>query len=767
MQRKFLAALVAVLLIGLVASPAAARSIISMPPVIPRPAGPPEIRLESVQVQADVDQGVARVRVDQRFVNHAGAPAEGTYLFPLPPGASVSSFQMFVDGQAFAGEVLDADKAREVYEGIVRRNRDPALLQSIGQGLLQARIFPVPPGGERQIRVEYSQVLPREAGLWEFAMPLGSQAVPKAAITVNLAKAGPTVYSPTHEVSVLHTADGSARVSYEGSGARGDFRLLFGKASTDMAVTLLSYRATPEDGYFLLLAAPPSTSQVEVVSKDVLLVLDLSGSMAGPKFDQAKGAAVQILGALSPDDRFAVIGFHSDTTSYAPGLRSAAEASEAMAWVESLRLGGSTNIDAAMALAQRLAGSETGRPQVIIMLTDGQPTVGEQDPDRIVASVRSRSTASQRIFTFGVGFDVNTKLLDAMAQENRGRSDYTKPGENVENAVAGLWRKVGQPVLSDLQLQWQGVQAEEVYPHPMPDLYLGSQLMVLGRYRRGGEATLTISGKVNGEPRSFTFDGLGFSDQSTQHDYIPRIWANRKVGYLLGEIRLHGANKEAVDEVVTLAQRFGIVTPYTSFFVNEPTGPSVGGVPVPTPAPGGYGSRNTDGQAAQKVEAARAAAPSSGSVAVEASKQLNQIRDAQSLAQTQPQGAAADQVRTAGDKTFLLQRGVWVDTAYTGGALTYLNLGSDRYLEAVRTHADLARYFAVGTPLIVSLGTWSFGVDIPGNEESPASVQPPLPPAPRSRRGGPPVLWLGLAGGLTTVGAALWASRRVRSGSRS
>lgn len=756
MKLRLFSFLWAVLLISLTAAPASARSL------PPRPGLPPEIGLRSLQVEAEVDRNVARVRFEQVFVNQGARPAEGTYLFPLPKGAGVESFQMYVDGQAFSGEVLDAGKARGIYESIVRQNRDPALLQYLGQGLLQARIFPVPPGAERRIRIEYSQVLPGEGGLTELSLPLGADPIPDLAVTVTLRQPGATIYSPTHDVAVTREG-GTGRVSFEGKDARGDLRLFLGGETGDLGVNLLTYKPAGEDGYFLLVANPPADGRAEVIAKDVILVVDLSGSMQGEKFEQAKAAALQVLGALGADDRFAVIGFHSDVTAYADGLRPAAEAGRAMDWVRGLRIGGSTNISGAIERAQLVAGRPDGRPQAILLITDGQPTVGEQDPDRIVQGVQARTSGSQRIFTFGVGYDVNTRLLDAMAQENRGRSEYVRPGENLESAVSGLWRRVGQPVLSDVRLEWQGVTVSDLYPRPVPDLYLGSQLVLLGRYRGDGAGRLTVRGRVNGADRSYSFSDLRFATSvAPDRDYIPRLWANRKVAWLLGEVRPNGSHQEVLSEIVSLAQRYGIVTPYTSFFINEPNQGPVTAIPQPAQlAPGAAASR-----APAKVEQAMKAAPQTGAAAVETAAQIGNLREAKSLSSAQPQGAAAGQVRSAGAKTFLLRQGIWVDSVYGGGTLTHLKLGSDKYLELVRRRPDLAKYLAVGTPLVVVDGSINLAVDYPGADEGtePLPAQAAAPPASPPGKGAT-ALWLSL-GMLAAICGAAFRQMRGRAPNR-
>ena len=318
----------------------------------------------------------------------------------------------------------------------------------------------------------------------EFHLPIGQDAVDAdIAVTVDWRSDRPLqmIYSPSHQVAITRSGDYRAAVSYEGKGTT-DFRLYAGGAAGDVDVSLLTYKATSEDGYFLLIASPKLESDARPVAKDVILVLDLSGSMSGEKFEQAKAAARFVLQSLGAEDRFGIVGFHSTTVSYADQLAPATEKQAGIDYVDRMQLGGATNIGEAMSVSQRMAGAvPDGRPQVILLLTDGQPTAGMQDPDKIVAAVKGQATSSQRIFTYGVGYDVHTVLLDAMAQDNRGISQYVKPGDNLEEAVASFWRKAGQPVLTDLTIDWGGIKVEEIYPNPMPDLYLGGS-------NRGGRA---------------------------------------------------------------------------------------------------------------------------------------------------------------------------------------------------------------------------------------------------------------------------------------
>lgn len=788
----------------LAAAPVLAHGIIipepPAPPLPPERPGPATLSLERLQVDATVEGSIATVRVEQRFVNRGSTNAEGTYLFPLPQGATIRSFKMYIDNEPLGGELLSAEEARRIYEGIVARNRDPALLQYVGSGLISAQVFPVPPGEERTIALEYTQVVPQEGRLKELVLPAGG--APEVVVQLRLESRSPltSLYSPTHTVAIHRDGPRRATVSYEGNGSQGpqELRLYFGGesgGSGELSADLLTYALPGEPGYFLLLVSPPlAVPAGEVQAKDVILVLDTSGSMEGQKLIQARDALQFVLERLGAADRFGLIAFHSEVRLYRQELLPAAEAAAAVGWVQQLGAGGSTNISGALEKAQQLAAAEQqpGRPQYIIFLTDGLPTIGLREPGQILGLVREGAAPNQRIFTFGVGYDVNTLLLDGLARENRGISTYVQPGEDLEEKVSSFYRKVASPVLSDLTVAVDGVQVEDLYPRPLGDLFAGSQLVVAGRYPGSGPATLTLRGTLNGKVREYRFDDLTFPAQSTGRDFVPRLWAGRKIAYLLQEIRLHGESREVVDEVVALSQRYGILTPYTAFLIQEPD------LMTSTDAAG------------EAVRAAATSAPQSGAGAVEAAKSVGDLYLADSLQDQQaaqapamvaPSGATASggsaagtgaapadgrggggqaqsgagpgagsPVRTAGDKTFLFRNGIWTDTAYTPGAsLQELPFGTPEYFALA---ARYGRYLSVGLPLIVVLEGQAYRVTAeespapPGGNTSPSadpsagpSADPEVAPPPvgGSTRSVPPS-----AAVLLVAAAGAWGLARLR-----
>ena len=243
----------------------------------------------------------------------------------------------------------------------------------------------------------------------------------------------------------------------------------------------------------------------------------------------------------------------------------ASEAADASSFVDDLVALGGTNIQRAM--EQTLQQSQTDRPQIVLFVTDGLPTEGETSTETLLEEVADRAGSQMRIFTFGVGYDVNTTLLDTLAQEQRGSSAYVQPGEDIETAVTNLYQKISVPLLSDVALEF-GLDVSEVYPYPLSDIFAGSQTIIVGRYKLGGTTQITLTGTVNGEPATTVFKDITFADDGGS-DFIPRLWATRKVGYLLTQVRLHGADQELIDEIVDLSVRYGIVTPYTSFLIDE------------------------------------------------------------------------------------------------------------------------------------------------------------------------------------------------------
>jgi len=576
-MRKLLTVLLLLGLLAVGAAPALASGA-DAPGAAPLFFSDRGVLLRSHRVTVSIDEQVATTRVEQVFYNDSPRPAEGTYLFPLPPGAAVSNLIMFVDGQPVEAKILDAEQARAIYDEIVRRMRDPALLEYVGAGAVQASVFPIQPDDEVKIEIEYGQLLPVEDGLvhYEYALRTDQytrRPVESLSISVEVKSRDEigAIYSPTHALAIVRDGPFAFRAGYESSRERpqSDFSLYYGLATDEISTNLLTYRdSADQDGFFTLMITPPvSADEARVVPKDVIIVLDQSGSMFGEKWDQARDAVKFVLDNLNAGDRFNVIAFSTGYRIFATDLQPRAEADEAKDWISGLEAVGGTDIDGALRAALDMADRE--RPAVVLFLTDGLPTEGETDPGAIFENVKQAAPPNARIFTFGVGDDVDTFLLDQLHQGFRGAGTYVRPDERIDEEVSALYSKISAPVLTDVRLEVDGVLVEDMYPAaPLPDLFAGTQLIITGRYRDGGDATLRLSGELDGELHVYTYE-VRFSENAGGEVFIPRLWATRKIGALLNAIRLHGEDPELVDSIVRLSIRYGIITPYTSFLIQE------------------------------------------------------------------------------------------------------------------------------------------------------------------------------------------------------
>src|SRR5262245_43498960 len=549
--------------------------------LIPKEKKLPPLAMLNHQVTIDIEDQVAVTKIEQTFRNHTNRELEATYVFPVPKGASVRKFSMWVNGKEEVGELVEAAKARQIYTDIVQRTKDPGLLEYMGNDLLRVRVFPVPPNGDQKIMITYTSVAQSDHGLVEYVYPLktdgkATSTLEKFSINVNLKSQHPltNIYSPTHAITINRPSDKQAVVGFEKEQALldKDFQLFYTAGTKDVGLTALTHRPSPgHDGYFMMLVSPRAElSKEQQVPRDMVLVLDTSGSMRGKRMTQARGALKYCLANLGKEDRFACINFATTVNRYTDQLLPAndSEVAKAKKWVDGLEATGGTAINDALETALNYRTGDEGRTFTIVFFTDGRPTIGETNTDKILANILKKNSATTRIFTFGVGDDVNASMLDKLAEASRAISTYVRESEDIEARVSSLFSKISNPVLANLKLTVSpGVSLNEVYPPQLPDLFHGTQLVVIGRYTGHGHAAIKISGNVGKETREFVYE-LNFADKTSEDkNFVEDLWARRKVGYLLDQIRLNGEKKELVDEVVTLAKRYGITTPYTSFLI--------------------------------------------------------------------------------------------------------------------------------------------------------------------------------------------------------
>ena len=688
------------------------------PRPLPQITLPRALPIKSIKIDTKISSQVATTHVEQVFRNDTNVTLEGTYLFPIPESASVAEFAIWDGDRRLVGEVRTREEARRIYDEIVRRQRDPGLLEYAGKDLFQASIFPILPHSDKKLEITYTQVVRAEGGTVSYRYPLGTgrqvAQIGSVAGRVEVESKEPlrNVYSPTHVIDVKRSSDRRSVVSFESQNGKEqqDFQLFYTISKEDFGLTLLTHREAGKHGYFLLMISPKDDwSEQEYSAKDVVFVVDTSGSMAEEgKMEKARAALLYGVRILRPQDRFNIISFAGEEHLMEAGMIAADERGRARgeAFVKALRPVGGTNINQSLLAALRqFVDSDRERPKMLVFMTDGLPTVDETNVNRIVDNVRTTTKPGVRLFTFGVGYDVNTTLLDKLAAENGGVADYVEPKEDLEVKVSNFFSKVNYPVLTDLQLDMGGAQTDLIYPRGIPDVFRGSQVTLIGRYSNAADLNsmqLKLTGKSGGVTRTYTYTNLSFPLRSDANEYLPRLWATRRVGWLMEQVRSNGEQKELRDEIVDLGTRYGIVTPYTSYLAleNAVTVSDSGAQPVIR------GAADTQGFSGLVMNAPSAAPVpkvqmSTGAGAVRQSKVAREQQEADRL---KDDDTRTDAVRRVEGKTFYLVNGVWTDSefkAVLGLPETTLVFGSDEYFALLKQMPKLGAYFSLGQRVVV------------------------------------------------------------------
>ena len=693
------------------------------------------------EILVSVRGRVAQIEVSEWFINQGMRLAEGEYLYPLPGEAVFQGFSLFQGDAELRGEIMDADRAREIYEAIVRRRADPALIEFAGQGLLRARVFPIQPGETRKVTLRYTQVLERAgnalqlvyAGGVRGAAPLGAHRPgesvrhPEAVETrfeveIDDGSAFLEPFSPTHTLEVERDED-RMTLSIDGE-ILGRMSIFLPFAGDAVGLSVATHRPVGEDGYFMLTLSPDRNAEASE-PKDVTVVLDVSGSMSGEKIEQARQALRQLLGTLQRDDRFRLIAFSNSVRVHSRDWAPARgrHLDRAREWVDDLVADGGTNIQAALTEAFRLE-SPTGRLPVVLFLTDGLPSVGEQSPDRL-ADIAAARAGRARVFAFGVGHDVNTMLLDRLSEAGRGDTDYVLPGENVERVLSLLAAKIQHPVLTDLHLSGGPIDIDEVFPVHIPDVFAGEELVLFGRFDGDGQAQMTVGGHRLGDALEFSTE-LIFPEATDANDYIPRLWASRKLGHLERQIWTEGETASLAEEIRTLALRHGLPSRYTSYLVQEPEVVALGPV-----LQRGVGGRLSKTRAPANVIAAPAATTGASAVRMaEAARRRRETTSADDLrraneelvAEMADRDEAMEPTKAVGGRLFRMRDGVWTDVAFVdGGPLIEIKAFSSAYFDIVRAVSELELVLREVGTVVVAGAELSLSVGDEGIDEISAS----------------------------------------------
>ncbi|HET7630882.1 MAG TPA: VIT domain-containing protein [Gemmatimonadaceae bacterium] len=674
------------LILGLVLTlPASALAQGRLVPMCPIPADGPravsacgaQVVRTSSDVQARLDGRVLHYTVTEQFTNRGARLGEADYLFPLPAGAAFRNLKLSIDGRMVAGETMDATSARAVYEEIVRKLRDPALVEWMGAGLLRARIFPIQAGETRTVSVEFDAVAPREGDALRVDYKRGEVASSwhdeRFVLTYPRGDAFGRAYSPANRMAERDSA-GMRVVTVTGQAPNVTILVPLHVGNRAGITVLTHARAGARDGGFAMITVTPPAIRGTPSARDVTFVVDVSGSMSGRKMEQARLAGEALLRTLRPGDRFRLVSFANDVNEFQADYVYATPANlrRGLQFLKLLDAGGGTNIGGALeaALEPQRAGREddrADRPQrltrapgdrlsLVLFLTDGMPTVGETNADRI-AELAERERGRARIFTFGLGSDVNSALLERLAMDGRGTSQFVRPEEDVERMVGVVAERLTDPVATDLRVTVNGhdVALRDVVPQAPMDLFGGQDLVVLARYTGSGEARVTVTGRSQGRDVQWTSTAR-FDDEARENAFIPRLWAAQRIGYLSAERRRNGPNPEVDDEIRALGERYGIPTEFTSYLVTEPR--YAAGATRDQSATGVVGSPAAASAVVSKAEANFEAAR----LASAQRRVMNTaMLDSLSVA---ARGAGASSVQLVNGHTFTLRDSVWTDAAY-------------------------------------------------------------------------------------------------------
>jgi Ca-activated chloride channel family protein len=535
------------------------------------------VRYHHVEVR--VENGHAVTRVEQEFYNPHDFPVQSQYLFPIPPEAMLTSFQATVDGQPQVMRRQDPAATNEALNAVVAQQRDPSLLAYTDWESL-ALDLDLSPGASRKMSLEYEEVLAPSGGLYRYRYVLGTERysyLPLEEVSVSVevesSQGLASLYSPSHPVVTQRQGATRAQVRWEAEGVRPseDFELYYAPADAGFGGGLLTGQRDGHDHFLFVFSPSLEQRQAETLPKDIVFVIDRSGSMDGEKMEQARNALHFVLGQLGENDRFSVVAFDDRLRVLDWNLLPAEQGSlrDARRFVDRLAADGSTDLEAALQAGLEILerGPARSAPRMVVFLTDGLPTAGVTDGALIAQLVgRSNADVAARMHVFGVGYDVNSHLLDRLAAENGGTVTYVQPGENLVTALTGFYEGIARPVLTDVQVEFEGLEASDQFPAEIPDLFQGSSLLLTGRYQAAGSrATVHVRGRAGEDLREYVYH---FDLAETgQRDFVPRLWATRYIGALLDEVRIEGESAALVQEMRMLGLAYGLVTPYTTFVI--------------------------------------------------------------------------------------------------------------------------------------------------------------------------------------------------------
>lgn len=542
--------------------------------------------LEHTAVTADLSGPVGRVRVKQIFRNPLGEPLEAMYTFPLSARGAVDEMTIRINDRVVKGQIKRKEEARRIYEQAKQQGKLTGLLDQKRPNVFTQRLANIPPGARVEVEISYVETLQYEAGRYEFVFPMTVGPRYKAKYNPTYAAKGvraghdlslsvkvngvTEMESPTHEI--VRERGGVALRNQKEIPNR-DFILRYKVAGPSIKDTLLAHRGEGEGHFTLFLAPPERVQPAEVTPKELVFVIDTSGSMHGYPLDKAKEAMSAALAGLHPRDTFNLITFSGDTHLLFPAPVPATPENLAAAqkFLRFSQSGGGTEMMKAIRAALAPTASQE-HLRVVCFMTDGY--VGNEP--QILAEMERYPNA--RVFSFGIGSSVNRYLLDEMAARGRGEVEYVGLQDDGSAAAKRFYERVHTPLLTDIRVEWGNLPVREVYPRRVPDLFDAKPVVLTGQFAGPARGEVKIIGKMAGRP----FERKVWVDlpaRETANSAVPALWARTKIGTL--------RDQAAITE---LGLAYGLMTQFTSFVaVEEGTVSGPGGrfLEVPAEMPDG------------------------------------------------------------------------------------------------------------------------------------------------------------------------------------
>jgi Ca-activated chloride channel family protein len=535
------------------------------------------LEIKDQKIKVTINNGIAVTKIDQTFVNTENRIVEALYTFPVPEGGSVSNFSMWIDGKEMIGEVVEKQRAREIYESYKTTRRDPGLLEQVDYKTFEMRIFPIAAGAEQRVQISYYQQLDVDHDRSVYVYPLATttrrdidqQTTGEFSFSLRVLSPVPIVSidSPSHGDNFVFAkhSDQFYEASLETAQADLSRDIVVAMASSrpQTGVDLITSTPPGEDGYFMATFTAGQELEDNVEPMDYVFVLDVSGSMADSgKLGLSRASIEAFIKTLAPEDRFEVICFNLQPDVLFGQLEAAVteKLDAANAFLLSKRARGGTVLGPAMRTAYKYGDPD--RRLNVVILSDGMTEQDEQAA--LIQSIRQRP-ANATVFAIGVGNEVNRPLLSQLAEEAGGLADFLSAGDDFQRQSKSFRRKLTRPAATNDKLAFENVGAYDIVPKQIPNLYHGKPVHIFGRFRKGQEFAVNYSAEVMGQPVNRT-ESIPVSKEDNPE--IERMWAWNRVQEMQREqTRLGG--EQFVPAIVDLGEKYSIATRYTSFLVLE------------------------------------------------------------------------------------------------------------------------------------------------------------------------------------------------------